>query len=488
MIYKRPSWLTRNKSKNKSLRNFILILLVVFFIIASIFIFFSKNSKNTTKVIKYLAKTEPVSIVNENTAKELDLNCTEVFVFTEFDESNPVRHDIFIYDSATKEKKKLTGVSKRERSNGNVLFNISPKFSSDGKTIYFTKKPKDNDNQNYFELCSMDTNGKNFVELFTMSKANFSISPDGTEIIYFGLDHKICAYKIGTDIHRSLSKNSLIYADYPMISPDGTKLYFLNSKSTVFVNIYKLDLNSPSEAEASGVALFATFEKVTGIELSADGNFFLINLGSSTFNIFDINNKKIIYTSSSDENSIIIGATFSSDGKSVYWARDYPYNNVTRFDLKEKKSSKVIVPNFKGRFISLRPSVKTTRQVFEPEELKKSEDSTKSVNSVHDPVNNSEIQLTGTENDSEILFHDYNRTYSSNGEFIAFCRSFKNVSTDTDKNWIYLMNKDGTNIREIDKINSCTNFFFSHNSERLLYKKSDGNFTMYNIKTGIYGI
>lgn len=515
MLYKRPEHL-QDKSSASAKRNFILILLTFFLVIISYAIYANKSYKTETTV-KYRAIKEivdepylnipavgggggggdsDVDIVNV----ESEVKHKEVFVFSERDPIVLMKYDIFMYDSATGEKKQLTrrpSEKEQDESNINKEYNyyINPKFSDDGNTIYFVEA-----RDVTFKICSMDLNGENSKTIVNASKSNFSIS--GSSIIYFDYFRNVTMYDIKSGATKSLYSHNLqdmfldsfrstdhftIEYDFPVLSKDKKKLYFVLKKQSGKYQIQK-NFTSDTGGIPCSTVIHSGYDRIADIKLSPDDNFLLITFGTNVLKIFDIEEAKFIHSFTSDKESRVTSATWSEDGKSVYWVRDDPYNNIIKMSIdKEGQDSEVIVKDFVGYFISLKPEAVTGigggGDAPEPETFIYASNTLPGIsyNVIYSQNTSSDIktQLTGTKNDPNFgrMFRDLYPKYSPDGNTIAFCRAYGSLT-------LHVMNSDGTDIRALVNSKTCKDYCFSNDNKYLFYITTANQLSSINIETG----
>jgi hypothetical protein len=496
MIYKRPERFQGNVPKYLAIRNFILILLTVLSVAAGIFIYkYMTANRPDSTVIKYTAEKEiddePLNDPGKNGNEtgggggggESDVKHTEVFVFSEPDPTSLV-YNIFIYDSATGEKKQLTGT----RDCLHILksdHKINPKFSFDGNTIYFFS-----DNW----ISSTNLKGENFDTFIQAGKANFSVS--GSNIVFIDISNNIKLYDLEMKKSTILFYgNSFHHYDFPMISKDGKKFYYVLKSADGEHKIYENDM--PNVPYPNYQIIYSGYTPIIGLELSPDDKFLLITFGKDFFKIFDIKLQKIIQTIFSDKKALVIGATWSGDGKSIYWIRDSPYKNISKLNIENVKKdeemiSEVIVPNFSGFFVSLKPSKSSNgadgggggagdEAKLDPETFIYA---SSSYIYFYDPSTYTKIQLNGTDQDPDynLSFQDSYPKYSPNGTKIAFCRSKGSLF---DKHFIHTMNTDGSNNVELVQVGNCHNFCFSNNSKFVFYVDQNNLISYINIEIGV---
>lgn len=154
------------------------------------------------------------------------------------------KYDLFVYDFAKKETKKLTNERRA----------FSPSFSPDGaKLIYLVNR------DGTLNLEISDSDGKNVKRLTQFKNGeqlyNPKFSPDGNYIVFeYSLEEarKIGYYDLNTDLFEFILNEPEIDFRNPVISKDGNDLFYSTNRSGIF-NIYKFDFVTRKSEQITNV-------------------------------------------------------------------------------------------------------------------------------------------------------------------------------------------------------------------------------------------
>lgn len=171
-----------------------------------------------------------------------------------FASSHHGSNDIFIAKKDGSELKRLTSYSQSETPEA---------FSPDGKLIYFSAAIQDPAASALFpsarltEVYTVPTDGGAIKQVLPTAARNISFSPCGSYFVYHdvkGMENEwrkhhtssvtrdLWKYDLRTGAHSLLDSNAGEDL-WPVVSPDGSTLYFLSERNGGSMNVYGLSLN-----------------------------------------------------------------------------------------------------------------------------------------------------------------------------------------------------------------------------------------------------